>query len=302
MAYLVFEQISGIDHLFKSQHEAMRCIEQCVSESQGMRSVLTQSGKILYAARYSHQCVNEQCRLFIPKSCVGNDHLYDATMIEFIAIAGAATSATAWVYELKFHDFLDLPPELRLNVCTHSLSMVARCGCGTNTDSIGMIRTRYRIEITTKTCNHNLTKIMDVYQFLFYLWLLFADVAIAIAIAIAIANIPIEIDVASSDTIQRGIHHGLSQHISAVAYKERMMNTYFGLETAFTTDQMMAILAPLHPTQSQELLLETLVRCNGSIEQAKEVIAEEAHANAPRVCVDLTLSSPVIKPENIDNS
>jgi hypothetical protein len=54
MAYFVFEQISGIDHLFKSQREAMRCIEQYASESQGTRSVLTQSGKILYAARHSH--------------------------------------------------------------------------------------------------------------------------------------------------------------------------------------------------------------------------------------------------------
>ncbi|KAH8626918.1 hypothetical protein IG631_18936 [Alternaria alternata] len=65
---------------------------------------------------------------------------------------------------------------------------------------------------------------------------------------------------------------------------------------------MIAILASLHPTQSQESLLETLVRCNGSIEQAKEILAEEARANAPRVFVDLTLSSPVIKPENIDDS
>ncbi|KAH8634255.1 hypothetical protein IG631_09655 [Alternaria alternata] len=47
--------------------------------------------------------------------------LYDTTMIEFIAIAEAATSATAWVYELKFHRFFDLPPELRLNVYTHLL-------------------------------------------------------------------------------------------------------------------------------------------------------------------------------------
>jgi hypothetical protein len=114
--------------------------------------------------------------------------------------------------------------------------------------------------------------------------------------------IVIEIDVASCDIIQRCMHHGLSQRISAVTYKERRRNTYFGLETVFTTDDVIAILAPLHPTQSQELLLETSVRCNGSIEQAREVIAEEARANAPRVCVDLTLSSPVIKPENIDDS
>jgi hypothetical protein len=98
------------------------------------------------------------------------------------------------------------------------------------------------------------------------------------------------------------MHHGLSQRISAVAYKERLRNTYFGLETAFTTDEMIAILASLYPTQGQESLLETLVRCNGSIEQAKEVLAEEARANAPRVFVDLTLSSPVIKPENLDDS
>jgi hypothetical protein len=87
-----------------------------------------------------------------------------------------------------------------------------------------------------------------------------------------------------------------------VAYKERLRNTYFGLETAFTTDEMIAILASLYPTQSQESLLETLVRCNGSIGQAKEVLAEEARANAPRVFVDLTLWSPVIKPENLDDS
>jgi hypothetical protein len=37
--------------------------------------------------------------------------------------------------------------------------------------------------------------------------------------------IVIEIDVASSDTIQRGMHHGLSRRISAVAYKERLRNT-----------------------------------------------------------------------------
>jgi hypothetical protein len=97
---------------------------------------------------------------------VENIHLYDATMIEFIVIAGAATSATAWVYELKFHKFLDLPPELRLNVYTRSLSTVARCGCGTNTDLVGTILTRYDIEPTPKT-------------------------AIAIAIAIAIANTPV---------------------------------------------------------------------------------------------------------------
>jgi hypothetical protein len=54
MAYFVFEQISGIDRLFKSQREAMRCIEQYAFESQGTRSVLTQSGKILCAARDSH--------------------------------------------------------------------------------------------------------------------------------------------------------------------------------------------------------------------------------------------------------
>jgi hypothetical protein len=104
-------------------------------------------------------------------------------MIAFIAIAiaGAATSATAWVYELKFHKFLDLPPELRLNVYTHSLSTVARCGCGTNTDSFGTILTRYDIEPTPRTSDQSLTKIMEVFQFLFYLWLLFADVAIAIA-------------------------------------------------------------------------------------------------------------------------
>ena len=111
-----------------------------------------------------------------------------------------------------------------------------------------------------------------------------------------------EIDVASSDTVQHGMHHGLSRRISAVAYKERLRNTYFGLETAFTTDEIVAFLASLHPTQSQESLLETLVRCNGSIEQAKEVLAEEARANAPKVFVDLTLSSPVIKPENLDVS
>lgn len=98
------------------------------------------------------------------------------------------------------------------------------------------------------------------------------------------------------------MHHGLSRRISAVAYKERLRNTYFGLETAFTTDEMIAILASLYPTQSQESLLETLVRCNGSIGQAKEVLAEEARANAPRVFVDLTLWSPVIKPENLDDS
>jgi hypothetical protein len=114
--------------------------------------------------------------------------------------------------------------------------------------------------------------------------------------------IVIEIDVASSDTIQRGMHHGQSRRISAVAHKERLRNTYFGLETAFKTDEMIAILASLHPTQSQESLLETLVRCNGSIEQAEEVLAEEARANASRVFVDLTLSSPVIKPENLDDS
>ena len=101
--------------------------------------------------------------------------------------------------------------------------------------------------------------------------------------------IVIEIDVASSDTIQCGMHHGLSQRISAVAYKERLRDTYLGLETAFTTDEMIAILASLYPAQSQESLLGTLVRCNGSIEQAKEVLAEEARANAPRVFVDLTL-------------
>jgi hypothetical protein len=87
-----------------------------------------------------------------------------------------------------------------------------------------------------------------------------------------------------------------------VAYKERLRDTYLGLETAFTTDEMIAILASLYPAQSQESLLGTLVRCNGSIEQAKEVLAEEARANAPRVFVDLTLSSPVIKPENLDDS
>jgi hypothetical protein len=122
---------------------------------------------------------------------VENIHLYDATMIEFIVIAGAATSATAWVYELKFHKFLDLPPELRLNVYTRSLSTVARCGCGTNTDLVGTILTRYDIEPTPKTSDQSLTKIMEVFQFLFYLWLLFVDVAIAIAIAIAIANTPV---------------------------------------------------------------------------------------------------------------
>ena len=109
-------------------------------------------------------------------------------MIKFIAIAGAATSATAWVYELKSHKFLDLPPELRLNVYTHSLSTVARCGCGTNTDSVGTIPTRYDIEPTPKTSDQSLTKIMEVFQFLFYLWLLFADVAIAIA-NITVANL-----------------------------------------------------------------------------------------------------------------
>jgi hypothetical protein len=60
-------------------------------------------------------------------------------MIEFIAIAEAATFATAWVYEFKFDKFLSLPPELRLNVYTHALSTAARCGCGINTDSIGTI-------------------------------------------------------------------------------------------------------------------------------------------------------------------
>ena len=114
--------------------------------------------------------------------------------------------------------------------------------------------------------------------------------------------IVIEIDVASSDTIQRGLHHGLSRRISAVAYKERLRNTYFGLETAFTTDEMIAILASLYPTRYHDSLLETLVLCNGSIEQAKQILAEEARANAPRVFVDLTLSSPVIKPENLDDS
>jgi hypothetical protein len=114
--------------------------------------------------------------------------------------------------------------------------------------------------------------------------------------------IVIEIDVASSDTIQRGMHHGQSRRISAVAYKERLRNTCFGLETAFTTDGMIAILASLHPKRSHESLLETLVRCNGSIEQAKEVLAGEARANAPRVFVDLTFSSPVITPENLDVS
>ena len=83
---------------------------------------------------------------------------------------------------------LDLPPELRLNVYTHALSTVARCGCGTNTDSAGTIQTGYRIEITAKTKNHNLTKIMEVFQFLFYLWLLFTDVAIAVA-NITVANL-----------------------------------------------------------------------------------------------------------------
>ena len=117
-----------------------------------------------------------------------NNHVYDATMIEFIAIAEAATFATAWVYELKFHKLLSLPPELRLNVYTHALSTVARCGCGTNTDSAGTIQTGYRIEITAKTKNHNLTKIMEVFQFLFYLWLLFTDVAIAVA-NITVANL-----------------------------------------------------------------------------------------------------------------
>ncbi|CAN9417943.1 unnamed protein product [Alternaria alternata] len=254
MAYFVFEQISGIDHLFKSQREAMRCIEQYASESQAEEHYTPRAIRIY--------CVDEQCRLFIPKSCVENNHVYDATMIEFIAIAEAATFATAWVYELKFHKLLSLPPELRLNVYTHALSTVARCGCGTNTDSAGTIQTGYRIEITAKTKNHNLTKIMEVFQFLFYLWLLFTDVAIAVA------NIT---------------------RISAVAYKERLRDTYLGLETAFTTDEMIAILASLYPAQSQESLLGTLVRCNGSIEQAKEVLAEEARANAPRVFVDLTL-------------
>ncbi|CAN9176616.1 unnamed protein product [Alternaria sp. RS040] len=288
MAHFVFEQISGIDHLFKSQREAMRCIEQYASQSQAEKH---------FTPRDIHiYCVNEQCRLSIRKSCVDNNHLYDAEMIEFIAITEAANSATAWVYELKFHKFLDLPPRLSLNVYTHALSMVARCGCGTKTNSVGMIRARYHIEITTKTCNHNLTKIMDVYQFLFYLWLLFADVAtaIAIAIAIAIANIPVaNLSLSRSRSMS---------HFLILPNAERVIKTYFGLETAFTTDQMMAILASLQPTQSQELLLETSVRCNGSIEQAKEVIAEEARANAPRVCVDLTLLSPVIKPENIDDS
>ncbi|CAN9203402.1 unnamed protein product [Alternaria alternata] len=264
MAYFVFEQISGIDHLFKSQREAMRCIEQYAFESQ----------------------VNEQSRLFIPKSCVENNHLYDATMIEFIAITGAATSATAWVYELEFHKFPDLPPELRLNVRTHSLSTVVRCGCGTNTDSVGTILTRYDIELTPKTSDQSLTKIMEVFQFLFYLWLLFTDVAIAIA-NITVANL----------LLPRSM-----SHLLIPSNAKRLRNTYFGLETAFTTDEMIAILASLHPTQSQESLLETLVRCKGSIEQAKEVLAEEVRANAPRIFVGLTLSSPVIKPENIDDS
>jgi hypothetical protein len=51
------------------------------------------------------------------------------------------------------------------------------------------------------------------------------------------------------------MHHGLSQRISAVAYKERLRDTYLGLETAFTTDEMIAILASLYPAQSQESLL-----------------------------------------------
>ncbi|KAB2101952.1 hypothetical protein AG0111_0g9534 [Alternaria gaisen] len=130
-------------------------------------------------------CVNEQRRLFIPKTCVENNHLYDATMIEFIAIAEAATFATTWVYELKFHKFLSLPPELRLNVYTHAISPVARCGHGTNTDSVGTIRTRYDIEPTPKTSDQSLTKIVEVFQFIFYLWLLFADVVTAIT------NIPV---------------------------------------------------------------------------------------------------------------
>jgi hypothetical protein len=54
MAYFVFEQISGIDHLFKIQREAMRCIEQYAFESQGTLRVPTQSGKTLYDARNLH--------------------------------------------------------------------------------------------------------------------------------------------------------------------------------------------------------------------------------------------------------
>jgi hypothetical protein len=210
----------------------------------------------------------------------------------------AATFATAWVYELRFHKLLTLPPELRLNIYTHALSTVAHCGCGTNTDSAGTIRTRYRIEITTKTCNHNLTKIMEVFQFLFYLWLLFADVTIAIA-NITVAYLSLS---RSMSPIQRGMHHGQSRGIFAVAYKERLRNTYFGLETAFTTAEMIAILASLYPTRCHDSLLETLVLCNGSIERMKEVLAEQARASVFRVFVDLTLSSPVIKPENLDVS
>ena len=165
--YFVFEQISGIDHL--SRDSAKLCAaSNSTLLSPKVREAYPLKAERYYTPRAIHiYCFNEQCRLFIPKSCAENNHLYDATMIEFIAIAGAATSATAWVYELKFHKFLDLPPELRLNVYTHSLSTVARCGCGTNTDWVGTILTRYDIEPTAKTSDQSLTKIMEVFQFVF---------------------------------------------------------------------------------------------------------------------------------------
>jgi hypothetical protein len=49
--------------------------------------------------------------------------LYDATMIEFIAIADSAVAGTAYVYELKFHKVIVLPPELCLKVYTHYLDI-----------------------------------------------------------------------------------------------------------------------------------------------------------------------------------
>ncbi|KAG9185965.1 hypothetical protein G6011_02521 [Alternaria panax] len=54
--------------------------------------------------------------------------LYDAAMIEFIAIAEAGVGATAWIYELKFHRFLELSPELRLEVYVHGLENARRDG------------------------------------------------------------------------------------------------------------------------------------------------------------------------------
>jgi hypothetical protein len=60
------------------------------------REAYSLKAETYYTPRAIHiYCVNEQCRLFIPKSCVEDNYLYDATMIEFIAIAGAATSTTA---------------------------------------------------------------------------------------------------------------------------------------------------------------------------------------------------------------